>query len=1412
MILAWSEGNVKKSLFRSVRLPKRACLENILPRAFGDLRRSLAQFRGAAILAGALVLVAPLGAFAQNNAVRPRITAQIDESILTTLRGNTHPLARPQYDQGSVADSQPMRRMLLLLQRSPEQETALKTLIDQQQSKSSPNYHQWLTPQQFGQQYGPATADIQTVTNWLTSHGFQIARVSTGGTLIEFSGTAGQVSNAFHTQIHRYNVNGEVHFANASDPQIPTAIAAVVAGPVSLNNFPHKPLTRKLGVFRKTKTTGKVAPLFTFSNQNFCGATDCNALGPGDFATIYNVLPLWNTGISGTKIDGTNQTIAIVGDSEICTAKSPDWNTSYIGPYGTPVTCSSDDVAQFRSLFGLPANSPNVILDGPDPGFNGDETEGDLDVEWSGAVAKGATIDYVIAETTEVTQGTDLAAEYIVDNNLAPVLSESYGECEGSLGTIDNYYEATLWEQAAAQGITVVVSAGDSGSADCDDPDTESTAQYGATVNGIASTPFNVAAGGTDFDITASNYQSTYWNAANNGPGGVNDISALSYIPETTWNDSCAQNFNGAITGCAPENGGIVGGGGGQSNCAAQDNAGNCYYYQKPSWQTVASGSGLTVANDLTRDLPDISLFAADGYVSNSFYVICESDADPNGAACNLNTYNFFDFIGVGGTSSAAPTFAGMMALVNQNMAVNYPNASGRQGNANYILYNLASAQNKSELNCNSSSSSRSTSCTFNDITKGNNSVPCYGGSFGCSNASTASGAYGAEETFNLLTGALTGSVAWNTATGLDLASGLGSVNAFNLVNNWPTAGPFTPTATTLCLSLAQTTSPSCSAPITITHGTPVYVNAVVTAGGNAIPVTETFPTSAATSAGADPYGPVLTEDVSLVGTFPSGNPSCTVVPCSTGAVDQFTSNSYEISNADIYGLTNGTTTAGAYTTGLVGGTYNVTAHFSGDGTYGSSFSTTPIPVTVNPEPSTASPCVMIVNPVSGAQQGEVLEGLTSAGKLTYSCTPVTSAYYGDFVLLRADVFGTSSGQESATGNVTFYDNGVAGVVNSTGGLTSVFPLNTEGYTEDQTTFFGVGSHSFSVKYAGDASYSPMPAPSTSFGFSVAAAPTSTQITSPSNGATIASGQSVTITAFVDTYFLLNPSGGSLGNPPTGTVTFTSSTGTTLGTINITPATDVYGYVAGQASLTFTPSATMTVTAVYTPTVNSGVANYVSSCAGTSPCTYQGVLINVGTQGVSAPQAGCTSSTINVAAPGQSGSCLITVSGLNSFAGTITLSASVTGAPSGAVDLPICSFGAPSQDFTAPGTITLSSNSETGSATMTCSTTAASAVFFRPSDRPSSREWPMAGALASLVCFLILLIIPRERRWRLVPLVVLLGVVAAAGISCSSSSGSSIGSTGPTNSGTTAGTYTINVTATPSTGSVQQTPITLNVQ
>jgi Pro-kumamolisin, activation domain len=304
-----------------------------------------------------------------------RINAPVDDTIRTTLAGNTHPLARPEFDQGAAPPELPMSRMLLVLKRSAEQETALQQLMDQQHDKSSPNYHRWLTPDQLGQQFGPADQDIQAVTSWLQSHGFQVARVGWGRTAIEFSGTAAQVRDAFRTEIHSYLVGGAQHWANTTDPQIPAALTPVVSGIASLNNFPVRPLLHVAGAFSKSVGTGKVAalgsrvsangvplasagPQFTFTDST-C-QPECYALGPSDFATIYNVLPLWN---SNPAIDGTGQSIAIVGESNI----------------------NLQDVRDFRSMFGLPPNDPQVIVDGPDPGLtqNDVETEALLDVEWS---------------------------------------------------------------------------------------------------------------------------------------------------------------------------------------------------------------------------------------------------------------------------------------------------------------------------------------------------------------------------------------------------------------------------------------------------------------------------------------------------------------------------------------------------------------------------------------------------------------------------------------------------------------------------------------------------------------------------------------------------------------------------------------------------------------------------------------------------------------------------------------------------------------------------------------------------------------------------------------------------------------------------------------------------------------------
>jgi subtilase family serine protease len=767
-------------------------------------------------LALTFALYFSLIAAAQTANIPARITQPVDRENLVTLRGNTHPLARSEYDQGAAPDSLPMERMLLVLQRSTEQEAALRKLLDEQQMKSSPNYHHWLTPEQFGQQFGPADADMQALTDWLTSQGFQVNHVAAGRTVIEFSGTAGQVRQAFHAEMHKFVVNEEEHWANASDPQIPAALTPVVTGFASLNNFPKRPMSRRLGTFSKSKATGEVRPLFTFTS----GSSNYYAVGPVDFATIYNVTPLWNLGV-----DGTGQTIAIAAQTNI----------------------NIQDVQDFRTMFNLqPVNNlPQIILNGANPGIVStvDEGEADLDVEWIGAVAKGATIDLVVSESTESTAGVDLSALYIIDNNLAPVMSEGYGACEAALGNSGNAFYSNLWEQGAAQGITIVQPTGHSGSAGCDDSSTETAAQYGLAVSGNASTPFNVAVGGTDFNDV--NNWSQYWNPPPiTSPSPSTAInSAKSYIPEMTWNDTCANIgvasdcTSSRITSDQSANPGVdlAAGSGGPSNCATSTSTACTGAYARPSWQT---GPGV-FSSDGARDIPDVSLFAGDG-MNGSFYVYCQMDVNKGSTtSCDLSA-PYLDFQGAGGTSVSAQAFAGIMVLV--NWTVKQKTGVEGQGNANYVLYPLA-AQNGASCASKQAAVGNS-SCIFYDVQSGNNSVACYAGSPNCSNTGTSG--YGI-----LINPSSTSQPAWTAASGYDLATGLGTVNAYNLVQYWNTTEPYfsliaTPSAfaisapgqsgsATIALSATNgfsgTVNLSCQVPTTMTGGSCSLGSASITPG-----------------------------------------------------------------------------------------------------------------------------------------------------------------------------------------------------------------------------------------------------------------------------------------------------------------------------------------------------------------------------------------------------------------------------------------------------------------------------------------------------------------------------------------------------------------------------------------------------
>jgi hypothetical protein len=898
-----------------------------------------------------------------------QITAAIDPNNLVVLHGNVYPLARPEFDKGAVAEAQPLHRILLLLQRSAAQEAALRQLLEDQQSKFSPNYHSWLTAEQFGAQFGPAAADVETITSWLAAQGFHVNRVSAGRTLIEFDGTAGQVRSAFHTEIHHYLVGGVEHTANASDPEIPAALAPVVAGVVSLHNFTATSHLLGVGAFERSRKTGAVHPLATPSANPSVGRPLFTPPGgngqnfpvvPADFATIYNVTPLSNNGI-----DGTGQTIAVVGDSNI--------NVS--------------DIQNFRALFGLSNNftSANVTVDGVDPGINSDEVEADLDVEWSGAVAKNATVQFIVAEDTEASAGQDLAALYAVDHNLGGVLSESFGVCEQFLGAAGNQFYDTLWEQAAAQGITAIVSAGDGGSAGCDDFKTQTLATQGLAISGYASTPFNVAVGGTDFDQV--NKWSQYWGTVND-PATLG--SALGYIPEIPWNDSCAQL---GLVGCGTSQPGgnllnIVAGSGGLSTI-----------YTKPSWQ-----SGTGVPQDGKRDIPDVSLFASNGF-TGSGYLICVAD---QGGDCQAADQNFSYFL-VGGTSASAPSFAGIMALINQSQQKQ--NLGNRQGIANNVLYALAKKQEHitPALNC-KASASPAAGCTFNDVTSGdsflvtsgvgNNSVPCTGGTPNCS-------AIISSDTGILVTAANTTPKipAWTTTAGYDLASGLGSVNAMNLASNWASANSVA-TSTTLSLNSGSA--------VNIMHGASVSVNIAVN------------PKAAVGQA-------------ALVAAMPGGG---------TLAVGQFM-------------LANGVATGS--TSNLPGGTsYTVTAHYEGDGTNAPSDSTG-VTVTVAPEPSKTFLSVPVFDPNTGRETSNTPSTLVygspylvradvtnGSGSLTQLCSNINALSCPSGSVAITDQFNGANAQPLDAGT---------------------FALNSAGYTEDQTVQLPGGMHMLVASYGSDSSY-----------------------------------------------------------------------------------------------------------------------------------------------------------------------------------------------------------------------------------------------------------------------------------------------------------------------------------------------------
>lgn len=712
----------------------------------------------------------------ENDRPQPVITSAIDESQLVTLAGNTTPAARrAANDRGLVADDLVFDHLLLALKPARETEARLKQRIDEMHRPDSPEFHHWLTPRQLGERFGVAPQDREVIRHWLESHGFTVNRVYQNGLIIDFAGTAAQIRETFHTEIHNLVLpNGEKHIANMSDPQIPAALAPAIEGVATLHDFSPKPHAIQLGPVSYNAGTHEWRPHFNVKVQ---GQT-FHTVSPYDFNVIYNVLPLWKRGFTGKGV-----TIALVEDSTNL-AHASDWN-------------------QFRDTFGLKdfkdGNFKQIYPDCKDPGQNGNEIEAALDVEWASVAAPDANIELVACGNAHGVFGLDRAILNLLDFEPPDIISDSYGLCETITGQTEIALENREAQIATALGTTFFIAQGDTGADECS-PVEGFLSHLGINGGDNTASAYAVDVGGTDFmdqynaDVNGVPI-SNYWSPTNDPH---TKASALSYIPEIPWNDGCTSQLIYsdplAASGIFTQSYGPTGfcntklgrefkysvsGSGGPSTCFTGVPSipgvvsGTCQGNTKPVWQTGVPG----IPNDGERDQPDLSLFAADG-VWGSFLVECMSDAKEGGAPCTAKNDALLE--GGGGTSFASPAMAGIQALIDQKY--------GRQGNANYVYYALAASQftKQGAKVCDASQTTGklpAASCIFNDVTAGDMDIPC-----GQNWSGTSYDCYGNGTKIigELSTSTSASEPAYPATVGYDLATGLGSVNATRLFDAWP--------------------------------------------------------------------------------------------------------------------------------------------------------------------------------------------------------------------------------------------------------------------------------------------------------------------------------------------------------------------------------------------------------------------------------------------------------------------------------------------------------------------------------------------------------------------------------------------------------------------------------------------------
>jgi hypothetical protein len=608
-----------------------------------------------------LVVVCLLTALASAQAV-DRIAGAVAAGGRVTLKGTAHPAARRYTDLGPLSPQMTLASLSLHTSLSTAQRKDMDSLLAAQQNPQSPLYHHWLTQEEYGARFGLSNNDLVAVTGWLQGQGFTIVSVSKSRNAIRFSGTVARIEAAFNTQLHRFQASDGQRFANTTDIQVPAALSSVLLHLRGLDNFRPKPMVRHN---TKPAYTADTDPIYTY-------------LSPGDWATIYDVTPIYTQTCGSNNCDGTGMHVGVVGQTYIY--------SSDIQNFRSASSLSTSNSYNYVCIYpSVTSPSSTVCKSSSAISTKGDLTEADLDIEWAGGIAKNATVDYLYAPYSELERADsntpygyydvfdalgDAVSDYTVSGSVLPVISMSYTDCEADLAgdpTVGNGTGYVAWitdigEQASLQGQTLLVAAGDSGAFSCDS-DSESEAKDGVYVSVPDSSPYYTAVGGTTLAGDESD-QSAYWNVSDpsspNKP--VTAATALQYIPETAWNDTGQADMSG-----------LAAGGGGVSA-----------YFAQPSWQ-VTVGQSLGVTS--WRMVPDVS-FAASPL--NDGYLICSTDANSTayGTTCGKGFWSSLGYIGenvIGGTSAGTPSFAGLLTLLVQKY--------GKLGNVNPTLYGLAASE-----------------------------------------------------------------------------------------------------------------------------------------------------------------------------------------------------------------------------------------------------------------------------------------------------------------------------------------------------------------------------------------------------------------------------------------------------------------------------------------------------------------------------------------------------------------------------------------------------------------------------------------------------------------------------------------------------------------------------------------------